>query len=497
MTDRVQMVIFVLVCMALGLLRVTPNFPVLLHTIHVPPPNATPIPAATTAAATAATPEAVPMTAATTAATPAPATALEPVPTATTAATATATTAATATATTAATASSKFYTAASVVMMLPIIPPAMAQVVLDTHPQESIARIFLPPTDTTTVDRLLSEMDIRLPDTPHHDTLDLPGVAAVNANGDVRPCPDNRPNWADNSNSDNEAVTTTVSNGDHVIPSLGCAPAALDPLPSCADGAAYEKVIVISQYWGEGYFHFMIEDLPRLFLAAQYLEKHGLDANEWHVHAIRHQHEAVGMLGFTKPMVSGNIRVTERLLVPPSTPCGGYRKDPQGRMRSMGAFLRSRTPPLVGPPLVRAAELVRPAVIQVLVIQRVGGQRSILNHEDLVQHLRTLYSTVVVHTGAEPFADQLALFAAAEAVVGPHGAGMSNIVATPPPAAIVELLPVLGANNVNPCYMLLAYHMGHSYAAHYDAQSHASSSWDTDVRGVAETLVAAQAALHS
>ena len=48
---------------------------------------------------------------------------------------------------------------------------------------------------------------------------------------------------------------------------------------------------------------------------------------------------------------------------------------------------------------------------------------------------------VVIHTGKEPVAEQLAMFARARIVVGAHGAGLANTLACRPKTAIV-LLPM-------------------------------------------------------
>ena len=319
------------------------------------------------------------------------------------------------------------------------------------QPAHRFAHAFLPPHNgnCSTVNAIL---ELHTP--PLRRVLDVQHAAAVNANGDVLSC-------AGGANS-----TGPEFNMGRVWPSLGCATGPHATPPSCAGGQQFEKVVVISQQWGSTYFHFLIEGLPRLVLALEYLERRNeRDLGGWHVHAGLQLHEVVRVLGFKNPIVSGGVRATKRVLVPPSTPCGGYPYAP-GIVRALRGRLWHGLPP-------HQEERV------LVVIRRDGGTRSVSNHAELVQHLRSWDLTqtrVVEHTGKEPLMEQFGLFAAAMVAVGPHGAGFSNMVVMHPPAAIVELLPTSGANPLNPCYMVLAHNLGLRYTAHLDAGSHSEGS---------------------
>lgn len=211
-------------------------------------------------------------------------------------------------------------------------------------------------------------------------------MAAVNANGEVALC--------------------VGSDLGSVLPSLGCATGPQGDAPSCADGPTFDQGIVIAQYWGSSYFHFMVEGLPRLSLALDHLERVGkLNLSSWHVHVGMQLHPVVRLMGFTLPIVTGNVRVARCILVPPSTPCGGYPYAPS-IVRGLRDTLRHALPQPVQDKRV------------VVVIRRDGGSRSLLNHRELVQHLSSLKlknTEVVEHTGKETLTEQLTLFAAATA----------------------------------------------------------------------------------
>lgn len=66
----------------------------------------------------------------------------------------------------------------------------------------------------------------------------------------------------------------------------------------------------------------------------------------------------------------------------------------------------------------------------------------------------------VVAPGKLSFRDQAALFMGAEAIVGPHGAGLTNILFAPKSARVLEIFP---ANKVKNTYLLLAHSLGQTY----------------------------------
>ena len=68
----------------------------------------------------------------------------------------------------------------------------------------------------------------------------------------------------------------------------------------------------------------------------------------------------------------------------------------------------------------------------------------------------------VVAPGTLSLGDQAALFMGAEAIVGPHGAGLANLLFAPRHARVLEILP---ANMLREHYFLLAMARGLTYRA--------------------------------
>jgi hypothetical protein len=239
-----------------------------------------------------------------------------------------------------------------------------------------------------------------------------------------------------------------------VIGSFGCnlqAPQIQDSAcPSVAP--VHARVIVISQMWGNGYFHALIEGLPRLVAAFHYMGKGaGLS---WEVHSMLGGPLAGQVAQFmgVKGFISGSV-LAKQLLLPAPTQCGGsVRGVNTARLRDL---IRSKFD-LSG---------MQPQRHTLVLIKRVGG-RSLANHDKVLALCRSLWQGVVVeHTGDGTFEEQMRVFYSAAVVIGPHGAGFSNAIAMGAGTTILEVLPETGSNRLNVCYATLAFTLGIQYYA--------------------------------
>jgi capsular polysaccharide biosynthesis protein len=79
---------------------------------------------------------------------------------------------------------------------------------------------------------------------------------------------------------------------------------------------------------------------------------------------------------------------------------------------------------------------------------RPGKKRGVINEEELVAYLSER-GWMAVDPETLPLAQQIQLFARAEAICGPHGAGFTNILWCRPGCVIVELM---AANYLNGCF---------------------------------------------
>ena len=265
--------------------------------------------------------------------------------------------------------------------------------------------------------------------------------AVINSLGDVRACEE-----------------TNV-----LIGSYGCKDY-IDSVPECQGSyETHKNVIVISQHWGEGYFHAMIEGLPRLMQGVEFLGSEAL--RHWSVHSLMPSTAQVADLLGLKSAVSGAIRA-ETVFIPRPTACGGELN---------GKWVRRIRPRFVG----LNDFLLNASTRRMIICKRgEGSVRALTNHQDIVQTVRALWKgEVLEHTGRGSFADQMRLFAVAHGILGPHGAGLSNMVFMPSGSVVVEVLPTMGSNRLNPCYIVLAYTLRHRYFGlhgEFDASSQGS-----------------------
>ncbi|WP_259065421.1 glycosyltransferase family 61 protein [Mucilaginibacter sp. X4EP1] len=91
-------------------------------------------------------------------------------------------------------------------------------------------------------------------------------------------------------------------------------------------------------------------------------------------------------------------------------------------------------------------------------IQRLSG-RKVINEEELLDYLRVL-NFKVINPEKLSVAEQAGIFSNADMVIGPHGAGLTNIVFCKPGTIVVDLF---APEWVNPCYWIIAEHLDLKY----------------------------------
>ena len=76
---------------------------------------------------------------------------------------------------------------------------------------------------------------------------------------------------------------------------------------------------------------------------------------------------------------------------------------------------------------------------RIYISRRDAATRRVVNEDEVVDFLKSQGFEVVV-AGKLPLSRQIAAFANAKVIVGPHGAGLSNMVFAPPGAKVIELM---------------------------------------------------------
>ncbi|CAM9436075.1 unnamed protein product, partial [Hapterophycus canaliculatus] len=243
---------------------------------------------------------------------------------------------------------------------------------------------------------------------------------------------------------------------DMIVPK-SCGTERFGPLASMAiptTAKTYDKVFVIAQHWGDGYFHFLVEDLPRITLMLDILRENPGIKIAVHAPAAakkgrkEYMSQFLELLGMQKERViflqkEGKIHA-DLAILPTSTACGKPNTQMIGMLRH--ALLLALYPDTSGapPPVERS--------IILLVVRQTG--RGLANSGNISKALTEEFPSydVVEFLGTGPVASQLELFATASLIVAPHGAGLSNIMVSPLHTPVLEI----GPPECSSCYIHLA-----------------------------------------
>ncbi|OYD89705.1 hypothetical protein CDG76_34565 [Nostoc sp. 'Peltigera membranacea cyanobiont' 210A] len=195
------------------------------------------------------------------------------------------------------------------------------------------------------------------------------------------------------------------------------------PIPMVLD----KNIAVVSSIASANYFHWLCECLPRLGM----LNDHEIDA--YYVNLFeqdsRFHEDTLALLGVSpeKLFFAGrDTHVLARKVYVPSLP-GKHNHASPYTCRFLRQMLVTS----------RSADCVTPK--KLYVSRQNAARRHVVNEEDEVwPWLRAQGFERVELSGQVSVKEQIHLFSAAEVIVGPFGAGLTNMVFSPPGASIVE-----------------------------------------------------------
>ena len=197
------------------------------------------------------------------------------------------------------------------------------------------------------------------------------------------------------------------------------------------------------------HFHFLLMNLARMALL-QPGELDGLDGILIPAGLGGAQHEALQLAQLARHaplrgVERGESLQVEKLLLPWNV-ASGHGVNPVAV-----SWLRGLCPPV--------ARDARTAGRRIYIDRRSSPLRRLLNEEEIVEMLRS-ERIEPVRMEELPLAEQALLMAQCELVVGPHGAGLTNIVFAEPGTRVIEIMP---SGCVNWCYRHLAAACGQQY----------------------------------
>lgn len=205
-------------------------------------------------------------------------------------------------------------------------------------------------------------------------------------------------------------------------------------------------IAVVSTGTSWNYFHWMTEALPRI---ADY-QRCGWPVDRYCAPVPHRFHrESLRLLGIPAdrilPATATTHVAAERLLVAPVT---GVLS--AGKLEFLAARLTAALPP------------ARPSGRRLFIVRRGRGPRSIVNEAAVRAALEPL-GFEPRRLESLPLAEQIAEFHGAECVVGPHGAGLTNLVFCRPGTRVVEI-----GTPFRPwtCFWEIAHHRGLAYHLH-------------------------------
>jgi len=231
------------------------------------------------------------------------------------------------------------------------------------------------------------------------------------------------------------------------------------------------------------YYHWMIEALPRLDL----YERSGVTIDCFYAPTrTRFQRESLELLGISPQRILPATRQTH--LAPARLLASSFTGSPS---LAKADFLSRR--------LGQHAGLLAGRSRRIFIARAGRRARGIVNEKDLLRSLEPL-GFERIRLEALPLLEQVSLFQQAECVVGPHGAGLTNLMFCRPGTQVIEI-----GTPYRPwsCFYEIAHHSGLAYhlhlatpvqISHFDPATGAGDSKlrvdPAELAGVIKTLLA-------
>ena len=240
-------------------------------------------------------------------------------------------------------------------------------------------------------------------------------------------------------------------------------------VPSDQNVNVYEEIFVTTQFWGEGYFHMTIENLPRLAVYIEFLRnnsnikihmRNGYSRAS-NKRAADHAAESLAALGINPQRRVYDTVKGRVVYLPRSTPCGsGLLPEVQ--------ILAARFHDYI----LNTLNESRHSTVVLIIRQGAQNGRNMPRHiYDKIQRMLTellensrLKLEIFDDKNMLSYSETLRLFYRARMVIGLHGAGLANVIYSRPGTVVIEMI-CQPPGQVNPCYIHTTGILGHRYHA--------------------------------
>ncbi|MGV1869099.1 glycosyltransferase family 61 protein [Agrobacterium rosae] len=219
----------------------------------------------------------------------------------------------------------------------------------------------------------------------------------------------------------------------------------------------------ITDNWSQGYFHWMTDAIPRLFLAKENCAEIDL--------LLPSRYRSIDFIQETlEPFLLNSLTIipddkavsVKTLLFPTySAGTGNYNEKV---IKKIGELYR------------RAYGAPQRGERRIYVSRSKARARHILNEKEIIPILDR-FGFETVHCEDLSFAEQVKIFSQASIIIGPHGAGLTNMMFMQCGAAVLEIHP--HNTTVNNCYFAMASAFHHRYF--YMLPDNALSSHRSDI----------------
>jgi len=214
----------------------------------------------------------------------------------------------------------------------------------------------------------------------------------------------------------------------------------------------YDEVFVISQYWGKAVYHRMAEIVPRIVLFVDFLTSNP----EIRILAPEvggRLAELLAIIGLDPSRLVTPVARAKIVYQPRSTTCGTANvQESQALSQTYRSYIKRTFPPRRRNGLV----LIRRSGTR-----RFTEQKEIEAAMQRVAAEFNLTYTLFIDNPTPSLNDTMIMFHSAVVVVGPHGAGLSNVLFSQPGTFVVE--GVCNIPHVNLCFLRLAHVLGHRW----------------------------------
>jgi len=209
-----------------------------------------------------------------------------------------------------------------------------------------------------------------------------------------------------------------------------------------------EKCGYVLSIWGSNYYHFITEELPNLIKLSLYDPSLPIIINTNN----KYIEELLDLLKFKikNPIIKNDPSILYKI-----KECYITNISLSGKPSCHELLLAKNL-------LEENSLLKQESSSEIgIIIKRTEHERKIINHDEMVFYLRTKYPTIEwIEFQSLSVIETIKLFNRAKIIIGPHGAGLTNMLFAKKGIKIIEIMPY---SDPNECYHHLTNMLEHKY----------------------------------